>query len=103
MVRYDGKEPVYDPPVRCAGVRGTTNLIICVALPGTGTIRITGTTTSVFELFALIMPVSMCVKTHLDAVISRNGGQCMGMTSGSFSCGISPLGSAQTEQIKQAA
>jgi hypothetical protein len=34
-------------------------MIICAALPGTTTIRTTGTTISVFGLFAPIMPVHL--------------------------------------------
>ena len=66
MVHYDGKEPVNDPPVRCAGVRGTTNLIICVALPGTGAIRMAGATASVFELFALVILPEILIVCSLD-------------------------------------
>ena len=51
-----GRESLADLPLRCAAARGTTNLRIWLAPPGTTTIRTIGTTTSVFELFAPIMP-----------------------------------------------
>ncbi len=55
----------------CAVVRGTTILKTAVLLIATGTIPTTGTTTTVFGLFALFPPELFCARVGVWECVER--------------------------------